>query len=229
MMTKFLRVLLVVSAVLVLGLAPAAFADTTASMVLTGAGNNSLNGVLIGPYTATINGTSTPVICDDYAHESYIPESWTANVSSLSNLSKTNNPGQTTLYDEVAYLTLELLSAPKNSLQAAEIQYAIWDVFDPQAFTDLKNFSTTDYNAANWYLTDAENNYSSLTSAQLAGFVLYTPNTSFTISCGNNSCANSPPQEFIVYTPEPSTVLLFGLGLAGLFLLKRRQTQPFLS
>ncbi len=229
MKTKTLRFLLIASAVAVLTLAPSVSADTTASMTLTSGGNNSLNGVLIGPYTATINGTSTPVICDDYADESYIPESWTANVSSLSNLSKTNNPGQTTLYDEVAYLTLELLSAPKNSLQAAEIQYAIWDVFDTQAFTDLKNFSVTDYNAANAYLLGAQNNYSSLTAGQLAGFVIYTPNTNYPITCGKGACANTPPQEFIVYTPEPSTVLLFGLGLSSLFLLKRRQKLPSLS
>lgn len=227
-MTKNLRILLVVGAVSVLGLAPAVLADT-ATMTLTGAGNNALNGVLIGPYTATINGTSTPVICDDYGDESYIPESWTANVSSFSNLSKTNNPGQTILYDEVAYLTLELLSAPKNSLQAAEIQYALWDVFDPQAFTDLKNFSVTDYNAANAYLTDAQNNYSSLTSAQLAAFIFYTPNTNYAITCGSGACASTPPQEFVVYTPEPSTLLLFGLGLASLVLLKRRQKLPSLS
>jgi hypothetical protein len=227
-MTKTFRVLLIASAVAVLGLAPSVFADT-ASMTLTGAGSNVLNGVYIGPYTASINGTSTPVICDDYADESFIPESWTANVSSLSNLTSTNHPGQSTLYDEVAYLTLELLGAPKNSLQAAEIQYAIWDVFDPQAFADLKNFNLADYNAANAYLTDAQNNYSSLTPAQLAGFVVYTPNTKYAITCGSGPCASTPPQEFIVYTPEPSTILLFGLGLAGLFLLKRREKLPNLS
>jgi hypothetical protein len=215
-MTKTLRVLLVASAAVVLFLAPAAFADR-ASMTLTGAGSNILNNVYIGPYTVTIGTTSTPVICDDYADESYIPESWTANVSTLSNLTSTNHPGKRTLYDEVAYLTLELLTAPKNSLQAAEIQYAIWDVFDAQAFTDLKNFSVTDYNAANWYLTDAQANYSSLTTAQLAGFLIYTPNTNFAITCGNSACANTPRRNSSSTRPSRPPFFSSVLGWRGCF------------
>ena len=83
-MTNVFRRLLLASAATLLFLAPSALADGTATMTLTGAGINSLDGVLIGPYTATINGVSTPVICDDYGDESYIPEAWTAYVSALS-------------------------------------------------------------------------------------------------------------------------------------------------
>jgi hypothetical protein len=58
----------------VLFLAPTALADT-ASMLLTGAGNNGLlGGVDVGPYTIEINGVSTSVVCDDYDDESYINE-----------------------------------------------------------------------------------------------------------------------------------------------------------
>lgn len=50
---------------------------TTVSVDLTSpgsslAGTNVLNGVYVGAYTATINGVSTPVICDDFSDDSYI-------------------------------------------------------------------------------------------------------------------------------------------------------------
>lgn len=239
-MTKTLRVLLVASAAAVLFLAPSSFADT-ASMSLTGAGTSSMAGVMIGPYTANINGVSTQVICDDYADESYVPETWTADVSSASNTGATRNTTklgltsaqQTQDYAEAAVLTLQLLAAPKGSALAGEIQFAIWGVFDPQAITDLTNSNSTYGGLAQGDLTGAQSYVSGLSAAQIAAllsqFTIYSPDSSYAISCGGAACQNTPPQEFIVYTPEPSTVLLFGLGLAGLFLLKRRQKLPSLS
>jgi hypothetical protein len=124
-MKNVLQKLLLVAAVALLSLAPASFADT-ASMSLTGAGSNGMAGVLIGPYTANINGVSTPVICDDYGDESYIPETWTADVTTASNTGGTRNTSkwgltstqQTQDYAVAAYLANELLAAPVNSTQA---------------------------------------------------------------------------------------------------------------
>lgn len=224
-MAKTIQKFLLVAAAAVLCLAPAAFADT-ASMTLTGAGSNVLDGVYIGPYTATIDGVSTPVICDDFAAESYIPESWTANVSTFSSLSnvKFTSGTVTQNYEEAAYLALELLAAPKNSLQAGEIQFALWGLFDPSALTVLSAYNAAYGAAAQAYLTDAQNNYSTLTAAQLAQITIYTPNTNYAITCGSGPCRTTPPQEFIVVrTPEPTTLLLLGLGLGSLFFLKRRE------
>ena len=64
-------------AVAVLCIAPSALADT--SITLTGAGNNPVDGIYVGPYYATVNGVAnTPVICDDFADEVYLNESWGA-------------------------------------------------------------------------------------------------------------------------------------------------------
>ena len=67
--------------------APAMFAATV-SMTLTSAGGNISNGVYVNPYTASINGVSTTVICDDYVDDSYVGESWTADVHTLSDLNQ---------------------------------------------------------------------------------------------------------------------------------------------
>ncbi len=233
-MTKACNILLFVAAAFLLSSAPAAIAGT-ASMTLTGAGSNVLAGVYVGPYTATINGTSTPVICDDFSDESYLPESWTANVSTFPGLASVQFTGSPELqnYEEAAYLAFELLAAPVNSLQAGEIQYALWDVFDPGAIPYLSGSNAGAATAAQTYLGGAVANYASLTAGQLAEITIYTA-VSGTATCSGNPCPSAPPQEFLTVTtsngpsgpptpaPEPATTLLLGMGLAGLFLLSRR-------
>jgi hypothetical protein len=224
------KLLCVAAALASLAVSPSAFAD--ASMTLTGAGSNVLDGIYMGPYTATINGVSTPVICDDFSDESFLPESWTAYTSTFSGLTNVKFTGapETQNYEEAAYLALELLAAPPNSLQAGEIQFALWDVFDPNAIPTLTSYNAADGAAALLYLQGAQTGYSSLTAAQLAEFTFYTPNTNDPITCGSGACASTPPQEFItVNTPEPSTMLLLGIGVCGLFLVKRRKLLPSLA
>src|SRR5271165_2258763 len=85
-----------------------------ANMKLTGAGNNVLDGVFIGPYTVTIDGKPTLVICDDFADDTYMNETWGANMSTVSNLGnvkwKTPPSGYTEqqAYNEAAYLSEQL-------------------------------------------------------------------------------------------------------------------------
>lgn len=219
------RMLLLLAAAAVLAFAPSASAD---SLTLTGAGSNVVDNVYIGPYTATINGVSTPIICDDFADDSFINESWNASVTSLASITTSSGvkwASQAGSYDEAAWLTLQLIGAPNKS-EAAAIQYAIWDLFDPsQVSSYLAGFSggtnflndSTDVNGVQYWLNQAAG--SSLSASQLADFLVYTPT-----SCISGQCTNGNlPQEFIVYTPEPSAVLMLLLGLAALLWFKRRE------
>lgn len=68
-------------------LATSALATVTFNLTGVGSGDPSLDNIYTSPYTGTINGGPTiPVICDDFADDSFVPEQWTAYVTSLSSL-----------------------------------------------------------------------------------------------------------------------------------------------
>jgi len=132
--------------VLVVCLAPMAFAQTT-QVNLTGVVGQSYDGIYISPYYATVGGaTNTPIICDDFADESKLPSTWTATATSFSSIS--SSPANTSwalagnsmtlpgplgqLYGEVGYFATLLLS-PSIQGTTNQIIYtsAMWAVFDP--------------------------------------------------------------------------------------------------
>lgn len=219
------RVLCFLAAFMALATVPSAKADT---MTLTSPGNGGAAfNVYIGPYVANINGVSTPVICDDFAAASYINESWNANVTNLGTVA-TGAPAfnsGTGNYSEAAWLTLQLVGASSKT-EAAAIQYAIWDLFDPSGVSSyLAGFSggtgfltdSANVNGVQYWLNQASG--SSLSSSQLAAFLIYTP-----ASCISGPCTTGGlPQEFLVYTPEPGTALMLLIGIAALLWFKRRQ------
>ncbi|MGH9352712.1 MAG: hypothetical protein ACRD2G_11215 [Terriglobia bacterium] len=194
-------------------------------------GTNVLGNAYVGAYTATINGVSTPVICDDYGDESYIPESWTANSSTFSDLSSTlwaaKYPGSyPTLYDEAAWL-IEQMVNPTNASQLGEIQYAICGVFNSSSITDLTNYNAADGALAQHWLNMAQGKIPS----DLSNFTVYTPVIPSDASCSgypSSSCPNSPPQEFMVYNASESSFLaIFGADLllfgCAVVILRRRR------
>jgi hypothetical protein len=218
-------------------------AQQTATLDLTGVGSGTvLGGVYTSPYTGTINGGSqTSVICDDFSDESFVPEEWTAYVTSLStliagtdpytNLLRFHGSQDTTLtqvqgYEAAALLSVDLLDS--SGMTREEYSYALWELFDPAAFTTL----TTDYGAGNSYETaaasllstaesDALNNtYGSGTlTSYLSNFnvTIYSYDPANGTSCGGGYCPG-PPQEFIT-VPEASTPVLLAVDLLGFFAL----------
>lgn len=211
-MTKACKISLFAVIALFLAVAPSAFADTTATMYLAGAGSNVADGVYVGPYTATINGGSdTPLICDDYTHDSYVGETWTADVSTMSNLADVRfSPGN---YDQVAYLATILFglgNSPSNYAEADAVQFAIWSINDPSAIAPATCFGASADDCVSYWLKQAADQ--TYTAGEFANILIYTPQS------------GGDPQEFIVETPEPGTILLLCMGLTSLFLLKRRQT-----
>ena len=127
-------------------------ATTTFNLTSPGSGAN-LAGVYTSPYDGTIGSSTTavPVICDDFADESYVPETWTAFVTPLSSLvSGTTNTtlnwlntvgstitvdgyslNQAAAYSVAAVLAVDILAAPVASVQQEDLSYALWGLFDP--------------------------------------------------------------------------------------------------
>jgi hypothetical protein len=228
------------AAIVLLGFAPSASAD---SFVLTSGGSNVAYGIYIGPYTATVNGVAgTQVICDDFAHDSYLPESWTANATNASSPGTTQNTSYWNVgpvaaardYDEIAYLSLQLLGTSDTSQRDA-IQYAIWSIFDPTGVSSWlaghggTSFDTdsVDANGVAYWLNQA--GAQTYTPGEFSNVIIESPNLQAPITCGTGPCANTPPQEFIYVTPEPTSFSLLGLGLAGVWSfgwMKRKRLAP---
>src|SRR5208282_5789729 len=108
---------------------------------------------------------------------------------------------------------LNAASAPTpDATTIGEIDFALWSIFDPTALTYLSGPTLT---AAQGYVTATvgyENN-----SSFISQFTIYSPNVSDPITCTptGGACPDSPPQEFLVRTPEPSELALLGIDLAG--------------
>lgn len=213
-------------------------------------------GVYTSPYLAEIGGSTvgTNVICDDYSDDSYVPEEWDAYVTPLNQLDSNlpyvqfgssntsssflSSQGYSLGYD-VAYMTEailaeELLQQPMGSVASGEYSFAIWELFDPQAATDLQSYNSSYAAQAQSFLNSAIAQAKNDSLSQFSNVTLYTydppPSKGGTgadpWNC-NGSCP-PPPQEFITVSnmPEPSSVAVLGADLfavAGLIFFFRRR------
>jgi len=203
------------------------------SFQMNGPGPNGvLSSIYIGPYDASVGGVATPVICDDFADETYFGESWTANVFNFSDLSVASNLNQTkwgnlTLYQEAAWLGLQLMNPPATcggaSNCAGDIQFAIWQLMDPgdNPISLLTGVDKT--NTQTWLNQAATHSSTQFT------LYSYVPNTA--VGCPGGRC--TPPQEFmVVHTPESSEIAMLGADFAALgvvVFLVRRKKRPALA
>jgi|HubBroStandDraft_5_1064220.scaffolds.fasta_scaffold32036_2 hypothetical protein len=215
--------------------APCAFGQGQVNINLTGAGNNVMDGVYVGPYNATVNGTSTQIICDDFVDDSYVGESWTANVTTLSNLNGTKWGGManaTTLYDEAAWLATQMLSPTYsgNATQVGYLAYALWAVFQPSAVESWLGANSAAWQAVQGWLSSAAGQH--FTPGEFANFFLYTPNLNDPITCNGQACPTAPPQEFFGFlsAPEGGSALMYVLlamfaCAAAVWLRSRRPTE----
>jgi hypothetical protein len=203
-----------VAAVALLCLAPSALADSN-TLTMTGAGNNVMQGVYVGPYYATVNGVvNTPVICDDFADDSVIGHSWGFTPNNFSTLGSALWGNQTQNYESAAWLTLQMLSLnsiPGNSTQVGYLSYAIWSLFDKAA---LGKLNSTQLAGVNYWLGKIPSN---LTTAEFANFVILTPK-----GCTPGTC---PGQEFFMLVPEGGSTAIY-LLVAGLACLGAMMFRP---
>lgn len=208
-------------------LASSGFAQGTVDMTLTSAGNNILGPAYVGPYYATAGSEiNVAIICDDFADDSYVGQNWTADVFNVANL---NAGGQTWMetkgvtqpeYSEAAWLAEQLIDPTAFTCLsgadcAGDIQYAIWQLFDPQD-NPLQYLSGNDLTNASNALTQATTRAANMPRSGFFDVTIYSP------------AGGGPPQEFLrVTTPEPSFLALFGVDLPALlivvFLIRRRR------
>jgi hypothetical protein len=215
---------------LLLASAIAVWAGSSSSMKLTGYSSTQLDGSYVGSYTATVNGVSTAVVSDDYADQTYLNETWSANANSYSSLSLTKFASEysgtyVTMYEQAAWLTEQML-APANSSQVGEIQYAIWSIFDPSAMTNLWTYNLGDGIEAESWLLDAQ--LQQYTTTEFSGFTIYTPGNPSNSSCGGKACPTGTPQEFMGVggAAEPGSFATLAADLvlfaAAVLMLRRR-------
>ena len=205
-----------VTALALLCLAPCAFAN---SLTMTGAGNDVMDNVYVGPYYATVDGVkNTPVICDDFADESYIGHTWNYTANNFSTLGNALWGNQTNNYDAAAWLTLQMLSLngnPGNATQVGYLSFAIWSLFDGS--NALKGLNSAQLAGVNAWLGKVPLN---LLPGEFANFLLLTPQG---CTAGPGSC---PGQEFMMLVPEGGSgamyLLLAGLSCFGALLFRRR-------
>jgi PEP-CTERM motif len=208
-------------------------ADTLITLTGAGAGN-VLDGVYTSPYTGTVGGVAnTPIICDDFADDSYIGESWSATVSTVASLAGNvkwaSEANAQQNYEIAAWLAEDLLST-SNKTATEDISFAIWLALDPNVATYLSSDPGT-LSAAEGWITTAENAITTedLTAADFSNVLVYTPVAGTAVNCNGGPCPENSPQEFLVVTPEPGSFLLLLLGLLALagFTWRRRSATSF--
>jgi len=143
----------------------------------------NLAGVYTSPYLGQVNYPTSaimPVICDDFADESFVPEKWTAYVTTLPQvLSGTYNTPDTYLkfgdtnivtgsdvgsvtgswsltqaqaYEVAAILAVDVLNS--SATMQEDYSYAMWGLFESSAaFGQLNGYTSDQTNAENYLNT----------------------------------------------------------------------------
>jgi hypothetical protein len=234
-------------------LAPFAFSQDSVDLTLINGGNDTMDGIYVGPYNAAQSSNGQPaqnvqIICDDFEHQVSPGESWTATVTSVSSLgsnpqgltwSNTSAGGSALFgnnnnltfstqqgYYAMAYLASQMLPLSGNQANAQQVgylAYAIWAVFDASA---VKSWLGANSNAWAQVQILAENALDGKDGVFSASE--FAGWEILTPNCSTHgSCMQGQPQEFLEFVPEGGTALMYlllgGLTCFGTMFLKSRR------
>lgn len=197
-----------------------AFADT---LTLTGTGGVTSDGVSVYPYLFTVTEggktvTNVSLSCLNFDREITVGESWTVDEYAIPMGTGTLDGESYANYRADAWLNTQY-SNP--SYTATQVQFAIWSIMDPSGVAGKQGFDAT----AQTLAATAKTMASSLPASFFTGDILFVPDPS-----GAAGWNPTEPQIFIASTnpiaptPEPSSLMLFGTGLAGMAGLLRQRS-----
>ncbi len=185
-------------------LAATVFSANATPLLVTATLENTANaerraGVSSGFYELAIDGNPTLAMCDDFLTRIRIGDSWSGYLMSYDDIQAGEgkfNPGNVDKYSQAGYLIS--LSGAMSYSEQADLNLAVWNIFAPGSVS-MTSFAQTLYDDA--------------TSGAFDSFdwsrvmQVLTPNP-YNVS-----------QEFLIplaaQVPVPGTLILMGLGLAG--------------